>query len=192
MKIRRRLAAGAAVVSAVTLGLALDSERPAYAVGPPTDGAYALSLAGTSDVTWHLTALCVQPSGTRNMNDYSDPIVFAMNCVLNVVSTTPANNTHAEHLQNYSSRAQMSSMLWTFHVTKVQGVSCPNGGYAPTDETYAFSDETLTGTHTTLHDAVCGLQPEMSKEPFSLTMVGPTERPVERYPLDCNGIAMCS
>lgn len=191
VRIRRGLAAGAAIGSAVAAGMALESESPAYAIGPPADGAYTLNEAGISGATWTITALCAQPSGTRNMNDYSDPIVFAMNCALNVVSTTPANNSRAEHLQNFSARARMSSMLWTFTVSKPEGVSCPGGGFGETSETYAFSDETLTGTHTTLHGAVCGLQPDMKKEPFSLALVGPPPSPVQRYPMDCNEIAIC-
>ncbi|RFZ59836.1 hypothetical protein CKW46_27610 [Mycobacterium liflandii] len=192
MKIRHGLAVGAGIVSAVALGLTLESESPAHALGPPPDGAYTLNEAGVSGVTWTITALCDQPSGTRNMNDYSDPVVWAFNCALNVVSATPnAPITRAEKLQNFSGRARLSSVLWTFTVTKQDGVVCPGGGTAPSTDTYAFSDETMGGTHTTLHDAVCGMQPDMKKEPFSLQMVGPPPSPIERYPLYCNDIAMC-
>lgn len=124
-------------------------------------------------MTWTITALCDQPSGTRNMNDYSDPVVWAFNCALNVVSATPnAPITRAEKLQNFSGRARLSSVLWTFTVTKQDGVVCPGGGTAPSTDTYAFSDETMSGTHTTLHDAVCGMQPDMKKEPFSCRWSG--------------------
>ncbi|BDB45199.1 hypothetical protein IWGMT90018_56450 [Mycobacterium kiyosense] len=131
VKIRRGLAAGAVVSTAVAFGMALDSDTPAYAIGPPPDGTYAFNQAGVSGATWTIGALCVQPSGTRNMNDYSDPIVIAMNCALNIVSTTPANNTRAEHLQNFSGRARMTSMLWTLQVSKAEGVVCPDGTFAP-------------------------------------------------------------
>jgi hypothetical protein len=191
MKLRRGLAAGAGIASVVALGIALESGNPARAIGPPADGTYTLNEAGASGVTWTITALCVQPSGTRNMNDYSDPIVFAMNCALNVVSATPEQISAADKLQNFSGRARMSSMLWTFKVDKADGVACPGGGTAPTTETYAFSDETMTGTHTILHGPVCGLQSDMKKQPFSLQMAGPPPSPVERYPLRCNEFAMC-
>ncbi|ORW30860.1 hypothetical protein AWB91_17945 [Mycobacterium paraense] len=191
MKLRRGLAAGAGICSAVALGIALESGHPAGAIGPPADGTYTFNEAGVSGVTWTISALCVQPSGTRNMNDYSDPIVFAMNCALNVVSSTPERITAADKLQNFSGRARMSSMLWTFKVDKADGVSCPGGGTAPTTETYAFSDETMTGTHTILHGPECGLQSDMKKQPFSLQMAGPPPSPVERYPLRCNEFAMC-
>jgi hypothetical protein len=191
MKLRRGLAAGAGICSAVALGIALESGHPASAIGPPADGNYTFNEAGVSGVTWTITALCDQPSGTRNMNDYSDPIVFAMNCALNVVSSTPERSSAAEKLQNFSGRARMSSMLWTFKVDKADGVACPGGGTASTTETYAFSDETMTGTHTILHGPVCGLQSDMKKQPFSLQMAGPPPSPIQRYPLRCNEFAMC-
>lgn len=191
MKLRHGMAAGAGICTAVALAIALESGEPAHALGPPADGAYSFDQAGVSGVTWTITALCDQPSGTRNMNDYSDPIVFAMNCALNIVSSTPEQITHADKLQNFSGRARMSSMLWSFKAEQADGVSCPGGGTAPSTETYSFSDETMSGTHTSLRGAVCGLQPEMKKQPFSLHLVGPPPSPIQRYPLYCNGIAMC-
>jgi hypothetical protein len=191
VNLRRGLAAGAGIFSAVAIGIALESGDPAHAIGPPADGNYTFNEADVSGVTWTITADCVQPSGTRNMNDYSDPIVFAMNCALNVVSSTPEQISRADKLQNFSGRARMSSMLWTFKVDKPDGVSCPGGGTAPSTETYAFSDENMSGTHTSLHGPVCGMQPEMKKQPFSLQMSGPPPSPIQRYPLRCNEFAMC-
>ncbi|MCV7411016.1 hypothetical protein AWC05_26805 [Mycobacterium florentinum] len=191
MNMRRALAAGAGVFSAVAIGIAMESDNPARALGPPADGTYAYNEAGVSGATWTISALCDQPSGTRNMNDYSDPIVFAMQCALNIVSSTPEQISAADKLQNFSGRARMSSMLWTLKVQKADGVSCPGGGTAPSTETFAFSDESMSGTHTTMHGAVCGMEPAMKKAPFSLQMVGPPPSPVQRYPLQCNNIAIC-
>jgi hypothetical protein len=191
VKIRRGLAATAGVVSALALGVALQSGDPARAVGVPADGTYTFNQAGASGVTWTISALCDQPSGTRNMNDYSDPIVMAFNCALNVVSTTPEQISHADKVQNFSGRARLSSVLWTFKVDKADGVSCPDGSFGPSTETYAFDDATMAGTHTTLHGAVCGREPEMTKQPFSLALTGPPPSPIQRYPLYCNQIAMC-
>jgi hypothetical protein len=191
VNLRRKLAAAAGICSAVAIGIALESGNPARALGPPADGTYSFDEAGVSGVTWTISALCDQPSGTRNMNDYSDPVVFAFNCALNIVSSTPEQISAVDKLQNFSGRARMSSMLWTFKIDKADGVSCPGGSTAPSSETYSFSDETMSGTHTTVHGAVCGMQPEMKKAPFSLHMTGPPPSPVQRYPLYCNGIAMC-
>ncbi len=191
MKLRHGLAAGAGICTAVATGIALQSGEPAEALGPPADGTYTFNEAGVSGVTWAISALCDQPSGTRNMNDYSDPIVFAMNCALNIMSSPSEQITAADKLQTFGGRARMSSMLWTFTIVKDAGVACPGGGTAPSTETFAFSDETMSGTHTTMHGAVCGMQPEMKKQPFSLALIGPPPSPIERYPLYCNGIAMC-
>lgn len=189
--IRRGLAAGAGIFSAVALGIALESGDRASAVAPPPDGTYSFNQAGVSGVTWTITALCDQPSGTRNQADYSDPVTWAFQCALNIVSTTPEQITRADKLQNFSGRARLSSVLWTFKVDQADGVSCPDGSTAPSTETYSFDDATLTGTHTTLHGAVCGMQPDMKKQPFSLQLVGPPPSPIQRYPLYCNAIAMC-
>ena len=50
------------------------------------------------------------------MNDYSDPIVIAFNCSLNMMSMTDEQITRADKLQNFSGRARMSSVLWTLKV----------------------------------------------------------------------------
>jgi len=46
-------------------------------------------------------------------------------------------------------------------------------------------DATLTGMHTSLHTAVCGASPGMTKTPFTLTFEKPLPIPVDRYPLVC-------
>jgi hypothetical protein len=189
--IRRGLAAGAGIVSAVALGIALESGDPARAVAPPPDGNYTFNSPGVSGVTWTISALCDQVNGSRYYKDYSNPDIMADFCALNIVSVTPQQISHQDKIQNFGGRARLVSGLWTFQVGVADGVSCPDGSTGPSTETYAFDDETLAGTHTSLHGAVCGLQPEMRKQPFSLQLAGPPPSPVERYPLQCNDIAMC-
>ncbi len=191
MKLRHRLAAGAGIFSAVALGIALASGNPARAVAPPADGNYSFNQAGVSAVTWTVTALCDQVNGSRYYKDYSNPTIMADFCALNVISATSEQISRQDKLQNYSGRARLVSGLWTFQVNAADGVSCPGGGTAPSTDTYAFDNETLNGTHTSLHGAECGLQPSMSKQPFSLQMVGPPPSPIQRYPLQCNDIAIC-
>jgi hypothetical protein len=76
---------------------------------------------------------------------------------------------------------------------KPEGFLCPDGSTAPTLNTYAFDDATLTGTHTSTHDAVCGVPPSMIKTPFTLSYEHPLPIPVERYPLVCEpaGLRHC-
>ncbi|OBI17998.1 hypothetical protein A5712_22345 [Mycobacterium sp. E2327] len=191
MKLRRGLAAGAGICSAVALGIALESGEPAGAVAPPPDGNYSFNQAGVSGVTWTITALCDQVNGSRYYKDYSNPDIMADFCALNIVSSTDERISRQDKLQNYSGRARLVSQRWTFKVDIADGVSCPGGGTAASTETFAFDDETLTGTHTSLHGPECGLESAMSKQPFSLALTGPPPSPIERYPLRCNDIAMC-
>jgi hypothetical protein len=191
VKIRRALATGAGIFCAVAIGTALESGNPARAVGPPPDGKYTFNQAGVSGVTWTVTALCDQVNGSRYYKDYSNPDIQADFCALNIVSSTDEQISRQDKLGNYSGRARLVSQRWTFKVDVADGVSCPGGGTGASTDTYAFDDETLTGTHTSLHGAVCGLQPAMSKQPFSLALAGPPPSPIQRYPLQCNDIAMC-
>lgn len=186
MIISRGLAA-AAVLALV----ALETAGPAKALGPPTDGIYTFNEAGVAASTWKIAALCDPISRQRAIPDFTDPVIAADLCALNVVSTTARKITPAETLANYSGRARLTSDLWTFQVSKATGVSCPDGTTAPSSDTYAFDDVTLAGTHTSMHGAVCGLEPAMTKTPFSLAFSSPLPVPVERYPLDCDPIGSC-
>ena len=192
MKLSRGLAVGAGIFSAVAIGIALNSADPASAVGPPPDGNYAFNQAGVSGATWTITALCDQVNGSRYYKDYSNPDIQADFCALNIVSATAEQISRADRLQNYGGRARLVSGLWTFQATVADGVSCPDGSTAPSTETYAFDDGSLAGTHTTVHGAECGLEPAMTKQPFSLQLVGPPPTPIQRYPLQCNNVAFCS
>jgi hypothetical protein len=189
--IRRGLAAGAGICSAVALGIALESGEPASAVAPPPDGNYSFNQAGVSGVTWTVTTLCDQVNGSRYYKDYDNPTIMADFCVLNIVSATDEQISRQDKLHNYSGRARLVSGLWTFKVDVADGVSCPGGGTGLSTETFAFDNETFAGTHTSLHGDVCGLQSAMSKQPFTLALVGPPPSPIQRYPLQCNDIAMC-
>jgi hypothetical protein len=191
VNLRRGLAAAAGIFSAVAIGIALESGDPARAVAPPPDGNYSFNQAGVSGVTWTITTLCDQVNGSRYYKDYSNPDIMANFCALNIVSATNEQISRADKLQNFGGRARLVSQRWTFKVDVADGVSCPGGGTAPSTETYAFDDETLSGTHTTLHGPECGLEPAMSKQPFTLALTGPPPSPIERYPLRCNDLAMC-
>ena len=74
---------------------------------------------------------------------------------------------------------------WALTTNKADGFQCADGSTAPTVDTYKFDDVTLTGTHTSLHNAVCGAAPGMTKTPFTLAFAKPLPIPVDRYPLVC-------
>jgi hypothetical protein len=177
----------AAVMTLVALGTA----SPAEALGPPPDGMYSFSEAGVPSATWKIAALCDAPSRQRAIPDFTDPVIAADLCALNVTSSTPRVISRQEKLANYTGRARLTSDLWTFQIVKANGLSCPDGSTAPSTDTYAFDDVSLAGTHTSIHADVCGLQPAMTKTPFTLAFQSPLPNPVERYPLDCNEIGQC-
>ncbi len=181
---------GLTIAAAMTLA-AVATAVPAQALGPPADGVYTFTEAGVPAATWRISALCDAPSRQRAIPDFTDPVIAADLCALNVASTTARSISRAEKMANYVGRARLTSDLWTFQVGKPNGVTCPDGSTAATTDTYAFDDVSLAGTHTSIHSAVCGLQPGMTKTPFQLAFQGPLPNPVERYPLDCNEIGQC-
>lgn len=181
---------GLTAAAAVTL-TAVGAAAPAQALGPPPDGVYNFTEAGAPASTWKIYALCDAPSRQRAIPDFTDPVVAADLCALNVVSTTASLASRRDRQANYGGRARLTGDLWTFQVSKADGVMCPDGSTAPTTETYAFDDVTLAGTHTTIHSDECGLAPRMTKTPFALAFQAPLPNPVERYPLDCNEIGQC-
>jgi hypothetical protein len=181
---------GLTAAAAMTL-VAVGTSIPAKALGPPPDGVYTFSEAGVPPTNWRISALCDAPSRQRAIPDFTDPVIAADLCGLNVASYTPRSISRAEKLANYVGRARLASDRWTFQIDKPNGVVCPDGTNAETTDTYAFDDVALTGTHTTVHGDVCGLQPAMTKTPFTLAFQGPLPAPVERYPLDCNEIGQC-
>jgi hypothetical protein len=181
---------GLTAAAALTL-VAVGTSVPAKALGPPPDGMYTFSEAGVPAATWKIAALCDAPSRQRAIPDFTDPVVAADLCALNVTSTTARSISRAEKLANFTGRARLTSDLWTFQVGKSNGVACPDGSTAESSDTYAFDDVALTGTHTSMHGDVCGLAPAMTKTPFTLAFQGPLASPVDRYPLDCNEIGQC-
>jgi hypothetical protein len=187
MAIISRGLTAAAAMSLVAVGTSI----PAQALGPPADGTYTFSEAGVPATTWKLVSLCDAPSRQRAIPDFTDPVIAADLCSVNVSSTTARVISRSEKLANFVGRARLASDRWTFQVDKSIGVSCPDGSTAATSDTYAFDDVSLTGTHTSIHGDTCGLQPAMTKTPFTLAFQGPLASPADRYPLNCNEIGQC-
>lgn len=187
-----RPAAATTLTLALGLGLAVWAASPADAVAPPPDGLYTYTQPGLPSASWRLAALCDQVNGSRYYEDYANPLIQANFCAVNVISTTPSNVARADKLQNYSGLARLVGQLWTLEISQNDGVLCPDGSTAASTETYSFDDQTLTGTHKSVHGPVCGMQPATSSAPFTLALSGPPPSPVERYPLHCNDMAFCS
>lgn len=185
----RRLAAILLGATLAAVGLA----APAQAILPPVDGYYTFDEAGLPSAKWQLQSVCIQPNGTRAQPDYTDQTVQTLGCVVVVGSTTPQLLTYQEKLVNFSGRARLAGNMWSFDVDQPEGVTCPDGSYARSTDTYAFTapdpngPPSLTGTHTSIHDAVCGLQPAMTKAPFTLTFTDVMDPGVvHRFPALCD------
>ena len=166
---------------------------PASAILPPVDGYYTFQQDGLPQARWTMQSICIQPNGTRAQPDYTDETIQTLGCDVIVGSDTPSLLTREEHLVNFAGRAKLTSDLWTFQITQDEGLACPDGSFAPTTDTYAFTapdpngPPNLTGTHTSIHGAVCGLQPGMTKTPFTLTFTDVLDPAViSRYPALCN------
>jgi hypothetical protein len=156
---------------------------------PPADGYYTYSEPGKPAATWTMQSLCVQASGTRAQEDYHDTTIQTLGCTLLVSSKTPNNFTPDEALLNMSSRGRLVGGRWTF-TNGAARLECPDGTRAPLTDTFEFDQATLTGTRTTLWDAVCGRQPGMTKSEFTLSFNGPLDPPVEnRFPPKCDYLA---
>ncbi len=157
---------------------------------PPADGYYTYNEPGKPTGQWDLAAVCMQANGTRAQQDYTDTTIQTQGCIVNVNLTTAKNATPDENLLNTSGRARLTNGLWTFTQPFLSGMVCPDGSKAPLIETFAFDGATLAGTRTITWNAVCGMQPGMTKTNFSLSFNGPLQPPVvDRFPDNCNYLA---
>lgn len=159
----------AAVIAA---GFAVVSACPASA-SDPMQGIYTYTQEGRAPSTWTIYPTCV-PAG----------------CVLHVGGETPHKGPESDD-PPYAGDARLVEGLWTLPVNKIDGFTCPDGSKAPSVDVYRFDDVTLTGTHTVTHGAVCGLQPGLTRAPFTLAFQAPIPFPVNQNPLICDFAKQC-
>ena len=81
--------------------------------------------------------------------------------------------------------------MWALTTNKTDGFLCPDGSTAPTVDTYKFDDATLTGTHTSTHNAVCGVPAAMTKTPFTLTFDAAAADPCRSLPVGTASLPVC-
>ena len=148
-----------AVFAAVGLGVA----GPASA-GDPMAGVYTYNQPGEPPSTWTIYPTCV-----------------IAGCVLHVDDTRPHKGSLSD-LPPYSGDAHLVNDRWTLGIYTYDGISCPDGTTAASASIYTFDDKALTGTVTTMHGSVCGMQPARNTQPFTLTYQSPLPVPVELYP----------
>jgi hypothetical protein len=166
-------------IAVVLVGAALSTAGPSSG-DDVMEGIYTFNAEGSPAAEWTIYPLC-----TPTVGDLRVPLELPVACKLKVVSATPAKNTFELNNLNWGGDATLTSGMWALTTNKTDGFQCADGSTAPTVDTYKFDDVSLTGTHTSLHTAVCGAAPGMTKEPFTLAFAEPLPIPVDRYPLVC-------
>jgi len=166
-------------VAVVLAGAALGTATPSSA-DQVMEGIYTFNAEGSTPAEWTIYPLC-----TPTVGDLREPLELPVACKLKVVSATPGKYTFELNNLNWGGDARLTGGMWSLTTNKTDGFQCADGSTAPTVDTYTFDDATLTGMHTSLHTAVCGASPGMTKTPFTLTFEKPLPIPVDRYPLVC-------
>jgi len=182
---------GAIVCGALLAAVGLAA--PAAAILPPVDGYYTFTEDGLPQARWTMQSICIQANGTRAQADYTDETIQTLGCNVIMSSDTPTLLTHEQKLVNFAGRAVLTDGMWSFQVKRPQGLTCPDGSFAETSDTFAFTapdpngPPDLTGVHTSIHPAVCGLAPAMTKTPFTLKFNDVLDPSViHRFPAICN------
>jgi hypothetical protein len=166
-------------IAAILAGAALGTAGPSSA-DQVMEGIYTFNAEGSPSAEWTIYPLC-----TPTVGDLRVPLELPVACKLKVVSATPGKYNFELNNLNWGGDARLTDGVWALTTNKTDGFQCADGSTAPTVDTYKFDDATLTGTHTSLHTAVCGAAPGMIKTPFTLAFEKPLPIPVERYPLVC-------
>ncbi|WP_102144615.1 hypothetical protein [Mycobacterium hubeiense] len=174
MRLIRALAAAAACI-----GAALGFAGPAQAEQQVLEGVYTYTQQDGLTGTWTIYPSCVPTVG-----DLREPLYLPVACRLHVQAFPGVAGGDAV----------LTNGVWAYHTRNREGMKCPDGSWAPINETYEFDTNTMSGTRSTFHSADCGLPPGMVKTPFTLAFKEPLPIPVDRYPLNCEpaGLRICS
>lgn len=174
MTIARVLAIAAVFASAV-LGFA----GPARA-DQLMQGVYSYTQ-GDIHAEWTIFPSCVPTVG-----DLRDNLELPVACRLHVAPSSTAVS---------GGDARLTGGQWMFSTSIKDGLSCPDGGTGPIQETYEFDDLTMTGTRSVSNNNVCNNEvgAKIVKSPFTLSFARPLDIPVDQYPLYCEpgGLKRC-
>jgi hypothetical protein len=170
-----RVLAVAAVLTTSALGLA----GPAQA-DQVMQGIYDYDQ-GDIHTQWTIYPSCVPTVG-----DLRDNLELPVACRLHVTPSSPSVS---------GGDARLTSGQWMFTTNIKDGMTCPDGSTAPTQETYQFDDATMTGTRSVINSTACDGQvgPKIVKSSFTLAFASPLPIPVEQDPLYCEpgGLKRC-
>ena len=144
------------------------------------EGIYTFNTPGMPSAEWTIYPICVPTVG-----DLREPLELAGRLQVESGQLDQQQIVFDLNNLNWGSDARLTGGQWALTTSKDEGFQCPDGSTVPTVDTYKFDDVTLTGTHTSLHNAVCGAPPGMTKIPFTLAFARPLPIPVDKYPLVC-------
>jgi hypothetical protein len=166
-------------IAVVVAGAGLATASPSSA-DQVMEGIYTFNTEGMPPAQWTIYPICVPTVG-----DLREPLELPVACTLKVVSATNNKSSFDLTNLNWGGDARLTGGQWALTTRKEEGFRCPDGSFAPTVDTYRFDDVTLTGTHTSLNNAVCGVPAGMKKSTFTLAFARPLPIPVDKYPLVC-------
>lgn len=174
MTIARMLAVAAVSITS-TLGFA----APATAE-QVLQGVYSYDQ-GDVHAEWTIYPSCVPTVG-----DLRDNLELPVACRLHVSPSSPKVS---------GGDARLTGGQWAFSTNIKEGFPCPDGGWAPIQETYKFDDVTMAGTRSVSNSAACNgtVGPKIVVSPFTIAFSRPLPIPVDQYPLYCDpgGLKRC-
>lgn len=170
-----RMLAVAAVSITTTLGFA----APATAE-QVLQGVYSYDQ-GDVHAEWTIYPSCVPTVG-----DLRDNLELPVACRLHVSPSSPKVS---------GGDARLTGGQWAFSTNIKEGFPCPDGGWAPIQETYKFDDVTMAGTRSVSNSAACNgtVGSKIVVSPFTIAFSRPLPIPVDQYPLYCDpgGLKRC-
>lgn len=164
----------------VAAGAALGAAGPAQADQQVLEGKYTYTQPNGVSGTWTIFPSCVPTVG-----DLRVPLYLPVACHLAVQAFSGVSGGDA----------RLTNGVWAYSTSVKEGFKCPDGSFAPIQETYEFNTDSMTGTRTTKTVPSCdGTVPaSMVKTPFTLAFKEKLPIPVDQYPLICEpgGLRRC-
>lgn len=180
MKTFARVLAATVASATVAAGAALGAAAPAQAEQLVLEGKYTYTQPDGLTGTWTIYPSCVPVVG-----DLRVPLYLPVGCHMAVQAFPGVSGGDA----------RLANGVWAYNTSIKEGLKCPDGSFAPIQESYEFNTDTMTGTRTTKTVPSCdGAVPaSMIKTPFTLAFAEKLPIPVDQYPLICEpgGLRRC-
>ncbi|OBG88727.1 hypothetical protein A5699_16260 [Mycobacterium sp. E802] len=142
--------------------------------------------------------LTAMPACVPIVGDLREPLLLPEGCRINILisqdAALSAKSIAGGTVAVPAGSARLAGGQWSYTTSRMEGKVCPDGTLTSATDTVTFDAHSLTGMRTTTWTARCGLQPGMTKQPFTLTYVGPAPVEIDSQPLQCEpgGLRHCS